>query len=114
VVIGGDIHSFMVAQLKEDFDDPDSPSVASEFVGTSITSQGWPPERIARFMPDNPHVLMNESAYRGYTRVEITPRRWAADLRIMESVKSPDAPCSTLATYVVENGRPDPVKASGT
>jgi alkaline phosphatase D len=114
VVIGGDIHAFMVAQLKEDFDDLDSPTVASEFVGTSISSQGWPPERIAKFMPDNPHVLMNESRHRGYTRVDITPQRWLADLRIMESVQTPDAPCRTLATYAVENGKPDPAKASGT
>ena len=57
-------------------------------------------------MPDNPHVLMNESRYRGYTRVEVTPERWVADLRIMETVKTPDSPCTTLATYVVENGKP--------
>ena len=114
VVIGGDIHAFMVAKLKEDFDNPESPTVATEFVGTSITSQGWPPERIARFMPDNPHVLMNESRHRGYTRVEVTPERWVADLRIMETVRTPDAPCSTLATYVVESGQPGAQKASGT
>jgi alkaline phosphatase D len=83
--------------------------VASEFIGTSVTSQGWAPERIAKFMPDNPHVLMNDSRYRGYTRVDVTPQRWLADLRIMESVQTPDAPCSTLATYVVENGKPDPL-----
>jgi alkaline phosphatase D len=108
-VVGGDIHAFMVSQLKEDFDDPDSPTVASEFIGTSITSQGWPQERVARFLPDNPHVLMNDSRHRGYTRVDLTPQRWLADLRIMESVQTPSAPCSTLATYVVENGKPDPV-----
>jgi hypothetical protein len=27
----------------------------------------------------------------------------------MESVQTPSAPCSTLATYVVESGKPDPV-----
>lgn len=114
VVIGGDVHAFHIAQLKLDFDDSDSPVVASEFVGTSITSQGWPQERIAQFLPDNPHVLMAESRYRGYTRVDVTPQRWLADLRIMDSVQTPDAPCSTLASYVVEDGKPGPLKASGT
>ncbi len=114
VVIGGDIHAFMVAQLRENFDDPDSPSVASEFIGTSITSQGWPQERVAKFLPDNPHVLLNDSRHRGYTRVELTPQRWLADLRIVDTVKTREAACSTLATYVVENGRPGPIKASGT
>jgi alkaline phosphatase D len=40
VVIGGDIHSFWVTDLKTDFRDPASPTVATEFVGTSVTSFG--------------------------------------------------------------------------
>ena len=42
LVIGGDVHSFWVCDLKPDFDDPQSPVVATEFCGTSITSQGRP------------------------------------------------------------------------
>ena len=111
VVIGGDVHSFNVSQLKEDFDDPNSPILASEFVGTSITSQAWPQERLMQYLPDNPHILMADSRYRGYVRVEVTPRLWRADLRIMETVQRADAGCSTLATYVVEDGKPGPVRA---
>src|SRR4030095_4896762 len=40
VVITGDIHSNWVADLKADFDRPDSATVGTEFVGTSITSGG--------------------------------------------------------------------------
>ena len=40
VVITGDIHSNWAADLKPDFDDPSSPVVGTEFVGTSITSVG--------------------------------------------------------------------------
>jgi alkaline phosphatase D len=111
VVIGGDVHCFNVSQLKLDFDDPASPTVASEFVGTSLTSQAWPQERMNQYLPDNPHILLGESRYRGYTRVDITPQRWSADLRIMETVQRRDASCSTLATYVVEEGKPGPVRA---
>jgi alkaline phosphatase D len=111
VVIGGDIHCFNVSQLKLDFDDPASPVVATEFVGTSITSQAWPQERINQYLPDNPHILLGDSRYRGYTRVEVTPQRWTTELRVMESVQRRDAACSTLATYVVENGKPGPVRA---
>ena len=39
VVLGGDVHSHYVADLKADFDDPASPVVASEFCGSSITSR---------------------------------------------------------------------------
>ncbi len=111
MVLGGDVHSFHVSQLKLDFDRPDSPVVAPEFVTTSITSQAWPQERVNRLLADNPHILLADGRYRGYTRVRLTPERWSADLRIVETVQRPDAPCSTLATYVVENGRPGPLKA---
>jgi alkaline phosphatase D len=111
VVIGGDVHSFNLCQLKTDYDDPRSPVVASEFVGTSITSQAWPQERMNEFLPDNPHIVHAETRYRGYTSVDLTPRVWKADLRGMESVKERDAACRTLASFVVEDGRPGPVRA---
>jgi alkaline phosphatase D len=111
VVLGGDVHSFNVNQLKLDFDDPASPVVASEFVGTSITSQAWSQERLNQYLPDNPHMLLVDSRYRGYVRAEITRRRMTADLRAMENVASADAPCSTLASFVVEDGRPGPQRA---
>jgi len=110
IVIGGDVHSFNVCQLKSNFDDPASPVVASEFVGTSITSQAWPQERINELLPDNPHVLYAEGRYRGYTRVDLGEKLWKADLRAMESVQTRDAACRTLATFVVENGKPGPLK----
>jgi hypothetical protein len=34
------------------------------------------------------------------------------DLRAMDNVASADAPCSTLASFVVEDGRPGPVRAA--
>lgn len=111
VVIGGDIHAFNVSELKRDFQQRESPVVASEFVTTSITSQGWPQERVNQFLPDNPHILLADSRYRGYIRVNVTSRHWGADLRVMESVKQRDAPCRTLASYVVEDGKPGPVRA---
>jgi alkaline phosphatase D len=111
VVLGGDVHSFNVNRLKADFDNPDSPIVASEFVGTSLTSQAWAQDRLNQYLPDNPHMLLVDSRHRGYVRVDVTPARWTADLRAMASVQTRDAGCSTLATYVVENGRPGPVRS---
>jgi alkaline phosphatase D len=111
VVLGGDVHAFHVCDLKADFDDPDSPVVASEFVGTSITSQSWPHERQQAMLADNPHVTFADSRYRGYVRVDLAPGLLRADLRAMQSVEAPDAPCSTLASFVVEDGRPGPQRA---
>jgi alkaline phosphatase D len=64
-----------------------------------------------QYLPDNPHMLLVDSRYRGYVRVEVTAERWTADLRAMESVQKRDAACNTLASYVVEIGRPGPQKA---
>jgi alkaline phosphatase D len=111
VVIGGDVHAFNVAQLKADFDDPASPVVASEFVGTSITSYGPSQERLSQHLGDNPHLLFLDSRQRGYVRVDVTPGLWRADLRGMASVRERDAPCRTVASFVVEDGRAGPVTA---
>jgi len=111
VVLGGDVHSFNVSQLKLDFDDPASPSVAAEFVTTSITSQAWPQERLNQYLPDNPHMLLVDSRYRGYTRVDVGAARIQVDLRAMESVQRPDAACSTLASFTVESGTPRPQRS---
>lgn len=110
VVLGGDVHSFNASQLKLDFDDPAAAVVASEFVGTSITSQAWAQERLDQYLPDNPHMLLADSRYRGYARVEVVPNQFRIDLRAMESVQRRDAACSTLASFVVENGKPGPLR----
>jgi alkaline phosphatase D len=113
VVIGGDVHCFNVSQLKLDFDDPASPVLASEFVGTSITSQAWSQERMNQYLPDNPHILLGESRYRGYVRVDLTPQRWTRTCASWKRAAARCA-CSTLATYVVEDGKARPVlKARG-
>jgi alkaline phosphatase D len=112
VVIGGDIHAFHVSGLKVDFDDANSPVVASEFVGTSITSQGWAQKRLDALRADNPHVLLADSRYRGYVRAEVTPGTLKVDLRAMEHVQTREAACSTLASFVVEDGQAGPKPAS--
>ena len=105
------MHSFNVNELKTDFDDPAAPVVASEFVATSVTSQAWPQERLNAFLAENPHMKLVDSRYRGYLRAELTPGRMRVDLRAMESVTKPDATCSTLASYVVDDGKPGPQRA---
>jgi len=113
VVLGGDVHSFNINDLKSDFDNPASTTVASEFVGTSITSQSWSQDRLNTMLPDNPHMKFSDSRFRGYLRVELSPDRWRADLRAMESVRTPEAACNTLKSFVVEDGKPGPMPVSG-
>jgi alkaline phosphatase D len=111
VVIGGDVHSFWVNDLKPDFDDAGSPVVATEIVGTSITSQFGRQDVLDAQRADNPHVKFADGTRRGYVRVELTPGRLQADLRAMRGVSQPREAADTLATFVVDDGKPGAVRA---
>jgi alkaline phosphatase D len=106
VVVGGDIHSFFANDLRLDFDDPKSPVVATEFVGTSITSDGPPYDRFAAALPDNPHVRFFESRKRGYVSVDVDAKQMTTRMRVISDVADPKATVSTLKTFAVENGKP--------
>ena len=77
VVLTGDIHSSWVTDLKTDFADPTSPVVATEFVGTSISSD-FPPQFIAIIQaalahPSNAHVKFFDGAFRVTCAAKWTP-----------------------------------------
>ncbi|MBL8204128.1 MAG: alkaline phosphatase D family protein [Blastocatellia bacterium] len=107
VVLTGDIHSNWVNDLKPEFYRESSPVVATEFVGTSITSGGDGSDvrpTTAKVLSENPHIKFF-NAQRGYVRCSLTPQRWQSDYRIVTEVSKPDAPVSTRASFVVESGR---------
>jgi alkaline phosphatase D len=111
VVLGGDLHSFLANDLKLDFDDPSAPIVATEFVGTSISSYGPPYEVLAQTLPDNPHVHFFESRQRGYVCVDLERAHMQARMRVVSDVKDLKATISTLRTFAVEAGKPGVVAA---
>ena len=108
LVLTGDIHSNWVNDLHEDFEDLSSPVVATEFVGTSISSggDGSPNAEYAEgVMRDNPFVKLH-NAQRGYVVCELTPRLCTAQYRVLDSVTRRGSPRETLAEFVVEDGTP--------
>jgi alkaline phosphatase D len=108
VVITGDIHSNWAADLKLDFSSTQSPTVGSEFVGTSISSGGNGGDTnpvVDAYLPKNPHVRFYNNQ-RGYVRCSITPGRWQSDYRVLPYVEKPGAEIKTRASFVVEDGRP--------
>ncbi|MEJ0028101.1 MAG: alkaline phosphatase D family protein [Rhizomicrobium sp.] len=111
VAITGDIHSFWANDIKADFADETSPVIASELIGTSITSNGVPYETFAKYLPDNPHVKFFESRKRGYVSVELTRQAMTAKFQVVSDVTDANASLSTLRTFVVEDGKPGPVAA---
>lgn len=111
VVITGDIHSFWANDLKADFDNPNSPTLASELVGTSVTSYGPPYDLFAKFVPNNPHVKFFDSRKRGYVSVELTRDKLVSRFQSVSDVRDPNAEISTLVSFVIEDGKPGPVAA---
>ncbi|MPZ42963.1 MAG: alkaline phosphatase [Betaproteobacteria bacterium] len=106
LVIGGDVHSHWVCDLKQDFARPEAPTVATEFCGTSISSQAWAQARNAALLPDNPHVRFVSSERRGYVVMDVTAQFCQVRLRGIENEKLQDTGIATQASFVVEDGRP--------
>lgn len=103
---GGDIHSFWANDLHADANDLDSPVVATEFVGSSVTSDGPPFEAFSRILPLNPHVKFFDSRQRGYVSVALEAQAMRTDLRVISDPRDPAATVSTLKSFVTESGRP--------
>jgi alkaline phosphatase D len=106
VVVGGDVHMAVVADLRVDFDQPRSPVVATEFVATSITSQGPSQKRVDAVLAENPHIKFANSTRRGYTVMALSQKRCIVRLRALNDVTDPDSRQRELAAYLVESGRP--------
>jgi alkaline phosphatase D len=111
VVIGGDAHAFFANDLRLDFDDPAAPVVATEFVGTSISSYGPPYDLIAQALPDSPHIHFFESRRRGYVSVDLARTHMQVRMRVVSDATDPKADIATLKTFAVEAGHPGVVAA---
>jgi alkaline phosphatase D len=112
VFLTGDWHSTFVNDLKTNFDDSASPTIATEFVTPAITSGGdgtpYGPY-YAPMIPDNPHIKYYEGDRRGYFKATVTPERMTFDLRFVTSVESPDGIGYPGGAWVVEDGVPGAV-----
>jgi alkaline phosphatase D len=106
LVLGGDVHTGMVADLKVNFDEPESPVIATEFVGTSITSQGPRLKVTQATLQHNPHIKYANGTQRGYTAFDISPALCTVRMRALSSVTDPQATISEVAAFTVESGRP--------
>ena len=106
VVLGGDVHSNYVADLKANFDDEKSAVVATEFCGTSITSASLPQERIDAARQFNPHVLYGRGDQRGYMRFALDAKQLHVQLRVVDDAMNINSNISTAAQFRVEAAKP--------
>lgn len=113
VVLTGDIHSSFVMDVTRDALQPESGTIATEFIGTSISSGGdgldrWP--QLREYETTVPNMKYH-NARRGYVRCELTANRWTTDYRTVPYIRQRGAPIETAATYVLESGKPGAEKA---
>lgn len=108
VVLTGDIHNNYVADLKQNHDDPNSPTVGVEFVGTSISSGGNGMEKMIytdALLAENPFVKFHNGE-RGYVSCTVTPKEWRSDYLVVEDVTRRESPVKKRASFTVEEGKP--------
>jgi len=107
VVLTGDNHNNWVFDLRR----KSGELVATEFVGTSVTSNMDGAEVSAEYESalGARHIKWHNSQ-RGYVKCEITPKLWRADFRVVPYVTRPGAGVTTKASWVVEAGKPGAVR----
>jgi alkaline phosphatase D len=113
VVLTGDIHVNWVNDLRLDRNDAKSPVVATELVGTSLTSGGNGGNRIEEYerAAANNDCVRWYNSDRGYVSCEVTPQEWTTHFRSTPFVDKPGSPIVTPASFVIEAGRPGAEKA---
>ncbi|MGK5555776.1 alkaline phosphatase D family protein [Actinomadura kijaniata] len=108
VVLTGDVHSHWAGEIKRDYRDPESKSVAVELVTTSVTSAGngldeYP--NTAQLLAENPHVKFFNGR-RGYVRSSISEGGMKVDFRSLPVVTQPYARAYTSGSFAIEPGDP--------
>ncbi|KAA8886530.1 alkaline phosphatase [Nocardia colli] len=114
VVITGDRHQNLAGDLRRDFADPESPVVAAEFIGTSISSAGDGADTTdsgRNLLAANPDLKFF-NAQRGYVRVELDHTLLRNDFRVLPYIRRPGAPIHTRASFVVQDGIPGATPAT--
>lgn len=106
VVLTGDIHVNWVNDLQLDFEDPASPVVGTELVGTSMTSGGNGGNHIEEYerAADQNSFVKWYNSNRGYVSCDVTPTNWTTHFRATPYVDKPGSPILTPASFVIESG----------
>jgi alkaline phosphatase D len=108
LVVSGDVHSFWAADLKRS---SGGATVATEFVGGSLTSQGPAADRLDALVRRNPHIRYGHTGANGYAHVSLEAKAATVSFRTLRNVKEQNSPISTLSRFAVEAGKPGVQKA---
>ncbi len=104
VMLGGDVHMNVAAQLRVQANDERSPVVASEIVTTSITSRGLGEKLLAQIRDSNPDIVHARSDERGYTLLEVKPEGISAEFRTTPNPALADGVFKVQAKLGIRSG----------
>lgn len=104
VVLSGDIHSAWVNDLKGDFADRTSATIATEFVCTSVTADNPLVDQLPQARLINPHIKWVDGLH-GYTLNTVTADDWTAEFRTVPNVTDETAQVATTTSWVVASGQ---------
>ena len=111
VALGGDVHAHYVADLKVDFDDARAPVVASEFCGSSISSQGAAQSAVDAQLGDNPNLHYGRADQRGYVALTLDEHHLQAEVMAVQRPQDALSPVDVAARFVVDARQPGPQRA---
>jgi alkaline phosphatase D len=111
VVITGDIHLSGVGVITEDPDDPTSAPLATELVGTSISSPFPVPDVVELAVGALPHTRYVNARQRGYVVCTAGRDELRAEFKVVRTVVRTASALDTDAVWIVDDGDPDPHEA---
>ncbi len=104
IVLTGDIHSSGTSHLLTDYDNPDSPRLGAEFVGTSVSSTSSLSPIVPTILANNPHIQWAEATRRGWVHHRVSHAEWRADYRHVADNTVAGSPLSTATSWSVPSG----------
>ncbi|MGI9578453.1 MAG: alkaline phosphatase D family protein, partial [Microthrixaceae bacterium] len=110
VVITGDIHVAGVGDVQLGEGD-DARTVATELVGTSISSGAPIPEDLSDLVSTLLPWIQYFDARRGWTRCSVSSEEWAAEYRVVNDNLAQDQPVEVDATFTIKPDSPGAMRA---
>lgn len=104
VLLGGDVHMNVAAQLRLVPNDERTPIIASELVTTSVTSRGLSETLLAQIRNSNPDILYARADERGYTLLEVRPEALTTEFRTTPNPARADGLMTTQSKWLVQAG----------
>jgi alkaline phosphatase D len=103
IVLAGDVHAAMVNDITLT-NHPSSPVVATEFLGSSVTTAKDNNPTFEDNRSENPHMIFYNGRQRGYLTCEVTWDQFRGDLWFVDDVLRADSPVRLQASYAVDAG----------